>query len=220
VAEALARLREEFVFVGGCATGLLLTDPAASPVRATQDVDVIVEVTSLASYHALERELEKSGFKHDRRPEAPVCRWMIGNCILDVMPTDEKILGFGNRWYPAAIRTAARVQLPSGRLISLIAPPAFVATKLEAFHGRGKGEYLSSHDLEDIITVVDGRSELVEEVHKSDPELRDYLAKEFGSLLSNAEFVEALAGHLPGDEASQQRLPMVRERLKALAARV
>jgi hypothetical protein len=31
------------VFVGGCATGMLLTDPAASPVRATFDVDVIVE---------------------------------------------------------------------------------------------------------------------------------------------------------------------------------
>lgn len=41
VAEALGDLRERLVFVGGCATALLITDPAAAPVRATKDVDTI-----------------------------------------------------------------------------------------------------------------------------------------------------------------------------------
>lgn len=35
MAEALGELRERLVFVGGCATALLITDPAATPVRAT-----------------------------------------------------------------------------------------------------------------------------------------------------------------------------------------
>ncbi len=42
----LGPLADAMVFLGGCATGLLLTDSAAAPVRATLDVDVIVEVAS------------------------------------------------------------------------------------------------------------------------------------------------------------------------------
>jgi hypothetical protein len=68
VVRALRALRERFVFLGGCATGMLLTDVAAAPVRATQDVDVIVEVLTPADYHALERELERAGFAHESRP--------------------------------------------------------------------------------------------------------------------------------------------------------
>ena len=40
VAEALGELRSRFVFVGGCATGLLITDPAAPAARPTHDVDI------------------------------------------------------------------------------------------------------------------------------------------------------------------------------------
>jgi predicted nucleotidyltransferase len=193
-----------------------VTDPAASPVRATRDVDVVVEVISLAAYHALERQLEQAGFQHDRSPDAPVCRWIVGGCMLDVMPANEAVLGFGNRWYHFAVRTAEPVRLPSGRSIRLIAPPVFLATKLEAFHGRGGGDFLASHDLEDIAVVVDGRPELVDEVAACETELRAYLAREVGSLLRNAAFTEALSGYLPGDEASQARLPIIRERLRLL----
>ena len=217
VAQALGPLCDRFVFIGGCATGQLVTDPAASPVRTTQDVDVVVEVISLAGYHALERQLEQAGFKHDRSPDAPVCRWLVGGCMLDVMPTDKDVLGFGNRWYDLAVRTAESMRLPSGRAIRLIAPTVFLATKLEAFHGRGGGDFLASHDLEDITVVVDGRPGLVNEVATSDIALRTYLADEIGSLLRNPAFLEALSGHLPGDETSQARLPIIRERLQLLA---
>lgn len=42
----LGALADEMVFLGGCATGLLITDKAAPPIRATQDVDAIVEMVS------------------------------------------------------------------------------------------------------------------------------------------------------------------------------
>jgi hypothetical protein len=111
IAAALGPLRERFVFVGGCTTGMLVTDVAAAPVRATRDVDVIVEVLTLADYHALERELEKAGFSHDRSPEAPICRWIVGTSLLDVMPTDERVLGFANRWLDAVAETFSRVTI-------------------------------------------------------------------------------------------------------------
>ena len=46
MAAALGALRERVVFLGGCATGLLLTDPAAPALRTTLDVDVVIAVGS------------------------------------------------------------------------------------------------------------------------------------------------------------------------------
>jgi hypothetical protein len=167
-------------------------------------------------YHALERQLESGGFRHDRSPDAPICRWTVGSALLDVMPTDESVLGFGNRWYEEAIHTAIQVALPSGRKICLISPPAFLGTKLEAFHGRGAGDFLASHDLEDIITVIDGRPELTKEVRQASPQLREYLVAQIRALLKNENFLEAIPGHLPGDVASQARLPELLNRLRSL----
>jgi len=218
VVEALGDFRERFVFVGGCTTGLMVTDTAAAPVRATRDVDVIVEVLTLADYYALERELENAGFEHDRSPGAPVCRWIVSHCLLDVMPTDERILGFGNRWFTEAIRTAVSIDLPSGEhAIQLVTPPLFLATKLEAFRTRGQGDFIASHDIEDIVTVVDGRPEIVGEVHASAPEVRAYIGNEIRGLLRSAEFVQSLPAHVPGDDASQARVPLIREQLRRLS---
>ena len=216
VVKTLGPLCEQLVFVGGCAAGLLITEAAAPPVRVTKDVDAIVEIVSLTEYHALERQLESGGFRHDRSPDAPICRWTVGNALLDVMPTDESVLGFGNRWYAEAAHTAIQVILPSGRKIRLISPPAFIGTKLEAFHGRGAGDFLASHDLEDIITVVDGRPELSKEVREASFQLREYLVAQIRALLQNDNFLEALPAHLPGDAASQARLPELLSRLRAL----
>lgn len=59
VVQLLGPLVDEVVFLGGCATGLLLTDVAAPPIRATQDVDVITEVTTLQAYHRLAERLRE-----------------------------------------------------------------------------------------------------------------------------------------------------------------
>ena len=134
------------------------------------------------------------------------------------MPTDTNILGFGNRWYKEAVRTANRAKVPSGGVIHLIAPPAFIGTKLEAFDGRGRRDFLSSHDIEDIITIVDGRAELVDEVASAAALLRDYIVMRISRFLQVPKFVEALPGHLPGDAASQARLPIVIDRLRQIAA--
>ena len=63
IAQAMGPLREQVVFVGGCATGLLVTQPLVADARVTEDVDAIVEVASLVGYHALARELMKLDFK-------------------------------------------------------------------------------------------------------------------------------------------------------------
>ena len=94
----------------------------------------------------------------------------------------------------------------------------FIATKLEAFHGRGAKDYLASHDLEDILSVIDGRAELVEEAQSEGVELRRYLSEQFSNLLAEQDFVQAMPGHLPADRASQARFPELMKRVKQLAA--
>jgi predicted nucleotidyltransferase len=150
----------ELVFVGGCVTTLLITDEAASAPRITLDVDAIAEITSYAEYADFGNRLRALGFKEDTSEGAPLCRWTHGRTILDVMPLDEKILGFSNRWYRAAMESSVRVRLSADLEIRAVTAPFFIATKLEAFKGRGMGDFLGSHDLEDLVSVFDGRETL------------------------------------------------------------
>ena len=215
VAEALGNLRERFVFVGGCATGLLITDPAAAPVRATRDVDAIVAVVSLADYQGLSEKLRACGFAQTVEEGEPPYRWTRAGMKLDVMPTSDEILGFSNRWYKPAMQTANVVELRKELHIRLVAPAYFVATKLEAFLGRGGGDYLGSHDLEDVLSVIDGRPELVVEIARAEPALREFVAQVFSRLIADESFIDRLPG-LVLDGSPQQRTNIVMQRLTEL----
>lgn len=216
VAAALGTLREEVVIVGGCAAGLLLTDPAASPVRVTYDVDLVVEVAALAGYHRMEAQLVQRGFTRDLAQDAPICRWRYNNLEVDLMPIDPGILGFANRWYPLAMESAQWMALPNGINIRAITGPAFIATKFEAFDDRGRGDILASHDLEDIISVIDGRPELMGEAAVAAPELRHYLASRCRQLLATPGFMDYLPGMIVADESLAARVTLIIARLRRL----
>ena len=217
IAHALDQLRDELVFVGGCAAGLLMTDPAATMARVTYDVDLAVEVAALRGYHRMEAELTRLGFMRDVSPDAPICRWRYRDLEVDLMPTDPRILGFANRWYPLAVSSAEKVQLPNGVTIRLILAPLFVATKFEAFADRGKEDLLGSHDMEDIINVIDGRSELADEIGGSPDELRIYLAERCTNLLALPHFMNYLPGLLAQDDTLEERVATVAAKLQLIA---
>lgn len=215
--ENLGELADEMVFVGGCTTGLLITDEGAAEVRATDDVDSIVEVTSYGQYNTFSEKLTKIGFHEDTREGAPMCRWVKGETVLDVMPLDEKVLGFTNKWYEPAIEAAETREIQPGVTVRVISSPYFCATKFEAFDGRGAGDYLASHDLEDIITVIDGRTEIVDEISRATEDVRQYISGKIRGLLKTKQFLDALPGYLLPDEASQGRLRILIDRLTKIA---
>jgi len=159
VAERLGPLRPKVVFLGGSATGFHITDKAEPEIRATKDVDIIVEVASIVGYHKLEKTLRELGFFQKMQEDDPICRWYIDDVMVDVMPTDENILGFSNRWYLPAIKNSVTIELEPNLEIQIVTAPYFIGTKLEAFFGRGRGDYLTSHDMEDIINFINGRVE-------------------------------------------------------------
>lgn len=217
IATALGPLREQVVFVGGCAVGLLITDAAASPVRVTFDVDLVASISALAAYHGMEKQLARLGFKRDLSPDAPICRWRYRELEVDLMPADPNILGFSNRWYPLALVTATEFRLPGGNDIRLIAAPVFIGTKFEAHANRGGGDLLASHDLEDIINIVDGRPTLLEEISGTPEELRAYLREQCSQLLAAPNFSDYLPGLIAPGEDLAERAQIVAERLQAIA---
>jgi predicted nucleotidyltransferase len=216
-ARILRPLLGELVFVGGSVTGLLITDEAAGDPRATLDVDAIAEITSYAEYAAFGDRLRALRFVEDTSPGAPLCRWIHEETILDVMPLNEKILGFSNRWYRSAMEVAITRRMSHDLEIRMVTAPFFLATKLEAFKGRGKGDLFGSRDLEDLISVIDGRAETVAEVRAQTPELQQYVRTEISRLLARQGFLDALPGYLLPDAASQSRVSIVLERLEELA---
>jgi hypothetical protein len=214
----LKSLNDRVVFLGGAITELLITDPAAPATRVSRDVDVIIEIASLIAYYKLEGDLRELGFTQSlNEDDDPLCRWRIDDIIVDVMPTDLPMLGFSNRWYPSAVKNAIRHEIDKTLQINLVTAPFFLGTKIEAFYGRGEEDYLASHDMEDIIVIIDGRQEIVKEIKKVSEDLRSYLSETFQTFLQNDTFLEALPGHLLPDEASQARYPLLLERLQQIA---
>ncbi|MEO8386349.1 MAG: hypothetical protein ABI583_13960 [Betaproteobacteria bacterium] len=134
------------------------------------------------------------------------------------MPTDPKILGFSNRWYIHAIETATRLALPSSRRIRLISATAFIATKFEAFNDRGKRDLLGSHDLEDILNVLEGRPALVAEIAAESTTVRSYLSEAFAVLTTQPNFHDYLPRLLAQDALLDERVTIVTSRIKAIAS--
>jgi hypothetical protein len=205
-AQTLAPLLDEMAFLGGATVVLWITDPGAPPARPTKDVDVVVEATTRLSFHAFEERLRSLGFEEDRE-DGVICRWRhrASGLILDAMPADPKILGFVNRWQETAISDAIELKLPSGAKIRAVPPARLLATKIEAFKGRGREDFLGSRDFGDIIVLVDGREELVGEVRDAEPELRAYLAEELLLLMDHPRFPDGVFAALRPDSASQAR---------------
>lgn len=215
VAEALGTdLRERLVFVGGCTTALFITDEVTiEGVRATDDVDLIVDLTGYAAWAELQAQLRRRGFT-EASDDPVICRMRLGSLKVDFMPDDPAILGFGNRWYAKGIGTAVTCRLTETLDIRRLTPELFIATKLEAYLGRGDGDLLGSRDLEDILLIVDGREELMDEVRRADADIQHFIAEHFRALLADRDFDHFLDGNIRGPDG---RAAIVRARLVALS---
>jgi hypothetical protein len=158
VADALASVTDRFVFVGGAIVPLLVTDDAAPKPSPTKDVDAIVPMTKSSEFLALAKRLEGCGFRHDPRDEDAVfVSFEYEGSRVDVMPTDCPELGASNPWFKEAVESALAISLSNAQVVFIANAPSFIATKIEAFESRGRGDFEASKDVEDIFAVVGGR---------------------------------------------------------------
>jgi len=218
VVDRLSPLRDRLVFLGGAVTELFITAPGRRSSRHTKDVDVVIDVVNLGEYSdSLREQLVELGLREDVREDAPVCRWLLDDLVVDIMPTRGDILGFSCEWYQLAFDTARPISLPNGVTIRLATPACFLATKLNAFADRGRRNPMASHDLEDVIAVIDGRPEIVGDVTGAPIDLRAAIAAKFTDLLARPDAEDVVAAQLLPDAESQDRLPLLLERIEAMA---
>lgn len=221
-ASILGPLLPEVVFIGGATMHLWLTDTAAPPARATEDVDVICDVATRIDYYRFGKRLRERGL-HEAADEQVICRWRHNESRLaiDVMPVSEEILGFTNAWYETAISTAVEQRLPGGEVILAAPPTAIVATKLAAWRGRGHGDVLRSLDLHDIVALIDGRADLGEELISADPALRAFVAVELQALSGEPFFDYVIQGITSAyGPIAEARAELVRTRLNEFLSRL
>jgi len=218
IAKGLGPLKDKVVFVGGSTVSLYLTDPGAATVRPTEDVDCVIQVLTRGQYYKLERELERLGFRHAIEENAPICRWSYKGLSADIMPTEGTVLSFKNSWYPDGYEQAITVELSGGEQVRIFSLPYFLASKIEAFSDRGHGDFLTSPDMEDIITVLDGSEAIKEEISAAPAKVKKYLAGKFGEFLRDDRFPESLEGNLRPPAGTAGRVERIKRILLSIIA--
>lgn len=195
VYHALGPLRNDVVFVGGATTSLYV-DRQAEEVRATNDVDIVIEIWTHKEYAAIEERLRSLGFENDIESSI-ACRYKVQGIIVDVMPIGENVLGFSNIWYPEGYEKAIEYNIDDECRVKIFAVSYFIASKLEAFRGRGKNDGRTSTDFEDIIYVFENRRTVWDDMEEAPSNIRRYLKQQFTNLIANPfleEWVDAHAG--------------------------
>ena len=194
VSEALGQLRHDVVFVGG-STVSFYADQQTFEVRATDDVDVIIEVLTYSDHAKFEEKVQNLGFSPAKNSKVRV-RYQINGVSVDFMPSSDIAVGFQNKWYPDGYKNAAKYTIDETISIKILTPPHFLATKLEAFKARGASDPRQSHDFEDIVYVLENRRLIWYEIANTDEPLKSYLKREFGNLLSRPEINEWIDCHI------------------------
>ncbi|ASB49423.1 nucleotidyl transferase AbiEii/AbiGii toxin family protein [Alkalitalea saponilacus] len=193
IAAALKDLKENMVFVGGAVVSLYTDDPAAEEIRPTQDIDMTLDIVNLHHWKEVQEKLAELGFQPDPFGHT-ICSYKYKNIPVDIMATEDGPFGPSNSWYKPGFNNLWTVKAKNQE-IKILSAPYYLATKFEAFNNRGK-DYRTSHDIEDIIYVIDNRTSIVEEVKGSDPDIRAFLKQEIQYIINKGLLTEVLMAHI------------------------
>jgi hypothetical protein len=112
------------------------------------------------------------------------------------MPTDEKVLGFSNKWYASGFKEAIDFEIDKQHTIKIFTAAYFIASKLEAYKSRGNNDGRSSTDFEDIIFVLNTRNAIWQDLQVASKDVNEYLKNEFNQLLTHPYIDEWISVHL------------------------
>ncbi|MDD4737096.1 MAG: hypothetical protein PHP44_13445 [Kiritimatiellae bacterium] len=205
VVRSMKEIGVPFALIGGSALPYLL-DPAYIH-RPTNDVDVVVEVTTRMAYSNVERKLERAGFHHDMAG-GPRCRWLLDDITVDVLPTSPNAAEFGSVWFEEAMSALESVTARDETEFHVIGPAHLLAAKLDAFFDRGVGDFQQSKDLEDIVSLVEGCSRLFPALEIGSVALRRHVSGRIQHILASPDFRGLLPGliHQPAPPGAYERV--------------
>lgn len=212
IATALKEVKEHMVFVGGAVVSLYTDDPAADEIRPTKDVDLTLNIINLSHWEKLQDQLMKLNFSPDPFGES-ICSYKYKDISVDIMASDDGPLGPANRWYKVGFENLwiAKANMEE---IKILSAPCFLATKFEAFNSRGS-DYRTSHDIEDVIYVIDNRTTIVEEIAICDHRIKSFLKSEIQKIKTKGLLTEVLLAHIH-PLIIEERLALVEEKINQI----
>jgi len=213
VAAALKDMKEEMVFVGGAVISLYTDDPAADEIRPTQDIDMTLNIVNLVHWEQIQGKLGSLGFYPDPFGHA-ICSYKYKDIPVDIMATEDGPFGPSNPWYKIGFQNLWTVKAKDQE-IKILSAPCYLATKFEAFNNRGK-DYRTSHDMEDIIYVLDNRIDIVEEIKQSDQRIQTFLKEQLQGIINKGLLSEVLMAHIH-PLMLEERMPIVEEKIIQIA---
>jgi len=148
-------------------------------------------------------------------PGKIICRWRYQELIIDIMTADTDILGFTNSWYKSGIEKSIIHQLPSEEKIYVFTASYFLASKIEAFNQRGNHNFYTSHDLEDIVLLLDGCPYLEKEIQQADTKVKSFIKQWVKTQLK--DLIEISPSMLPPPSKNAGREQLLLSLIKRLA---
>jgi predicted nucleotidyltransferase len=216
VARALKDIKKDVVFVGGAVVSLYTDDPAADEIRPTQDVDLTINIVNLHHWEKLQEQLARLGFDPD--PEGhSICSYKYKDIPVDIMASEDGPFGPSNRWYSMGFKNLWKAKAKEQELYILSAP-CYLATKFEAFNNRGI-DYRTSHDVEDVIYVLDNRIGIVDEIAKDDVQIANFVKEQLQIIINKGIMTEVLMAHIH-PIMLEERLPIVEEKINQIVNNV
>ena len=110
------------------------------------------------------------------------------------MATEDGPLGPSNRWYKVGFKNLWNVKVKDQE-IKILSAPCYLATKFEAFKNRGN-DYRTSHDIEDIIYVLDNRIDIVSEITECEPSILLFIREQLQIIINKGILKEVLVSHI------------------------
>jgi hypothetical protein len=199
VASALEGIPTRTVFAGAGILPLLVQPSLILELRGTEDADVIVQIMHYGEWLRLRDMLLDRGFREreDARHNRQILFWL-GKIPVDFIPPRMREFGTENRWLDLGYELAEEAALPSGRVVLRLPATPFLASKILAFHARGRRDVVISKDLDDIAALLIGRPELAREMSVAHPEIRAWVAESFSMWRRDEIVWDALPGFVRG----------------------
>ncbi len=194
VAQALGKLNDEVIFVGGTTISLYINDPAADDVRPTKDIDISIKIVSIPHLEEIREKLIAKGFKQAADLDV-ICRFRLDDILVDVMGTEPIGWAPANPWFASGFEHMEQVQIGEST-INIMPLPYFLASKFVAHAERGGNDPRMSHDFEDIIYILDNRTDWHEIVTNANNDVKGYLLEQFQNILDSNRMQEAILGNL------------------------
>jgi hypothetical protein len=209
IAEALGEIKDDIVFVGGAVVSLYTDDPAADEIRPTKDIDMTLQIVNLHHWQLINEKLALLGFNPDPYGQS-ICSYKYKDIPVDIMATEDGPLGPANRWYKLGFENLWTARAKQQE-IKILSAPCYLATKFEAFKNRGS-DYRTSHDIEDIIYIIDNRINIVEDIALENELISSFIKERLNDIVKKGLLKEVLMAHIH-PIMSDQRIPIVEEKI-------